>query len=193
MGGKGSMLPETRVLELIGMQCLFPGRTDILSSPFWWVWWPEKQLMKLCLWLFFGGLLQKEVEWAVRPKEQLSKRTDHSAPSWDNSSLLCRFLLCQHTRNSIILCNMVQRFGKIKISFLIWGQNLVPSITANRDLLHSSLTSRKLLVKKSIYSAWIMGTGIWLLLTQAWQLHRCYSIQYYFKISIFIPNKMLTF
>lgn len=109
------------------------------------------------------------------------------------SLLLCRFLLCQHTRNSIILCNMVQRFGKIKISFLIWGQSLVPSITANRDLLHSPLTSRKLLMKKSIYSAWIMGTGIWLLLTQAWQLCRCYNVQYYFKVSIFISNKMLTF
>lgn len=108
------------------------------------------------------------------------------------SLLLCRFLLCWHTRNSTSLCNMVQRFSKIKISFLIWGQSLVPSITAKGDLLHSPLTSRKLLVKKSIYSAWIMGTRVWLLITQAWQLRRCYSVQYYSKVSIFISNKMLT-
>lgn len=109
------------------------------------------------------------------------------------SSLLCRFLLCWHTKNSTGLCSMVQMFSKFKICFLIWGQRLVPSITAKRDSLHSPLTSRKLLVRKSIYSAWIMGTRAWLLITQARQLHRCYSIQYYSKVSIFISNKMLTF
>lgn len=152
-----------------------------------WVWWPEKQSMKMCLWISFGVLLQKEVEWAVRPKEQLSKGSGHSAPSWDNSDI---FTVVQVSPLSAYpeLHHLVQYGPKV------WqNQNLFPYLRSEPGAFNHGkqrLTAQstdfkeagKLLMKKSVYSAWIMGSGIWLLLIQAWLLCRCYSVRYYSKV-----------
>lgn len=187
--GKGSMFPEMGVLELIGLQCPFPWWTDIRCSLFpLLVSLLSREAAHEIVFVTFLWCPPAEGGWmGCEAKEQLSKGTDHSAPSWDNSDI---FTAVQVSPLSAYpeLHHLVQYGPKV------WqNQNLFPYLRSEpgafnhgKQRLTAQSTgfkeARELLMKKSVYSAWIMGTGIWLLLMQAWQLCRCYSVQYYSKV-----------